>query len=169
MKCLTEGPPDAKIMIIGEAPGCFTEDVEILTPDGWLNISNCDTDTTVAQFNEGVVEFVQPIKVINEDYSGEIVRLSGYLNIGVTPNHRFVIFNSYHNKFMIEEADKLRLSYSEQSLLLSGLKLTGVAISENLIKLLVAVQADGSYDYTGIRFEFSKERKVLKSTSFFVH
>lgn len=158
----TEGPLDAKVLLVGEAPGCFTEDVDVLTTEGWCPISSCDTTTLVAQYDEGKIEFVNPLKIIEEQYTGPIITLSGALNLSVTPNHRFLIYNKYHKKFLVEEADKLRLRYSEQSVILSGLKEDGIQISDNLIKLIVAVQADGSYDETGIRFEFQKERKVIR-------
>jgi len=63
----TEGPPDATIMIVGEAPGCFAEDVEVLTETGWQDIQECTTNTNVAQYNNGAIEFVKPTAVIQEE------------------------------------------------------------------------------------------------------
>jgi len=161
----TEGPPDATIMIVGEAPGCFAEDVEVLTETGWQDIQECTTNTNVAQYNNGAIEFVKPTAVIQEEYSGKVIRLSGGINTVVTPNHRLLIFNKYHNKFLVESAEKLRIKYSGQSIVISGYKLDGTFIDENLVRFIVAVQADGSYEATGIRFEFSKERKIERLLS----
>lgn len=158
----TEGPPDAKIMFVGEAPGCFAEDVEVLTQFGWVWISELSTEDQVAQYNDGIIEFVNPTRIVKENFSGEVVKITGTINTTVTKNHRFLVYNSYHQKFLVEEAGKLRTNYTEQSLILSGSKESGISLDENLLRLIVAVQADGSYDLTGIRFEFSKERKALR-------
>jgi len=162
----TVGPDDARIMLVGEAPGCFTDDTltEVLTREGWIPIQHCTCNNSVAQYDKltGEISFVNPIATTHTTYTGEVVDLNGPITTSVTPNHRFLLYNRYHEDFIVEEASELRLKYAEQAVVLSGMKRTGVELNYRLVQLLVAVQADGSYDETGIRFEFTKQRKSIR-------
>ena len=162
MRVEITGPADAKIMFVGEAPGCFTEKVEVLTQAGWYPIDLCTTEIKVAQYDKGNIEFVYPTNIINKTFSGSIINLGGFIETSVTSKHRFLLFNKYHKNFIVEEADKLRLKYPEQAFIISGSKYEGIDVDDNLIKLICATQADGSYDKTGIRFEFTKQRKIIR-------
>ena len=162
MQVNTEGPLDANIMFVGEAPGCFIEDVEALTQAGWYPISLCTTEIKVAQYDKGNIEFVYPTNIINEHFSGKVTNLNGLIETSVTNNHKFLLYNKYHKNFIVEEADKLRLKYPEQAFIISGSKCEGIDVDDNLIKLICATQADGSYAKTGIQFEFTKQRKIIR-------
>ena len=107
-----DGPTDAQIILIGEAPACFTEDanVEVLTSKGWKHFTDCTTETEVAQYEkkDATITFVKPLQIISEFYNGSVIQLKGYIDTKVTPNHRFLLYNRYHRKHLEEKAQELR-------------------------------------------------------------
>ena len=146
---------------------CMSDDHEILTEKGWQFFNKLGTDR-VAQYNQdGVIEFVQPINFIEEDFDGDMV---GYktsdVDVLYTPEHRVI----YDDKTGLREAKASDFRPAcNKSYIVSGFKRDGRADLTNLERFRIAVQADGfiSDRYTGevhgtipIIIQLKKKRKI---------
>ena len=73
----------------------LTGDHELLTPFGWVNISEVDENTTIAQYNkdDGTIEFVKPVKVSHhhEDRTWLFESSDGKVRQSVSPHHRMYV------------------------------------------------------------------------------
>jgi len=168
----------------------LTGDHELLTPFGWVNISEVDENTTIAQYNkdDGTIEFVKPVKVSHhhEDRTWLFESEQGHVRQHVSPHHRMFLQRRGYEKDSIYMPEVIEAEDLKQSRLNgysrfvnAGLKKTG---NRNALtteeRLLIAISADGSYDTTTInhngelrrtgeisgtvpvRFSFSKQRKI---------
>lgn len=100
-------------------------DHELLTPFGWVNISEVDDNTTIAQYNkdDGTIEFVKPVKVSHhhEDRTWLFESSDGKVRQSVSPHHRMYIERD--KKPLVIEADNLTNTVlSDVSFRLSGTK-----------------------------------------------
>ena len=79
---------------------CYVEGVEVLTSEGWKKIEEVTKDDLVAQYNEGQIEYVHPLKVVSYDHYGDIIyfRTVEGLNLGVTKDHRMLFYNERKKK-----------------------------------------------------------------------
>ena len=69
---------------------CHGEGTEILTPKGWVNFKDIDTNTEVIQYDleTNTMTSVLPSNVINEPYKGKMHRIENQTyNALLTPNH----------------------------------------------------------------------------------
>lgn len=103
----------------------LTGDHELLTPFGWVNISEVDENTTVAQYNkdDGTIEFVKPVKVSHhhEDRTWLFESSDSKVRQSVSPHHRMYVERDGNP--VVIEADNLTNSVlSDVSFRLSGTK-----------------------------------------------
>lgn len=93
---------------------CVTADHEVLTNNGWMRFDNLynkyKTDNEfkqqlkVAQFNDGVMEYVEPTDVFEFDYNGQMYKLeSQQIDFQVTLEHKLYV--KYNNKTEFELID----------------------------------------------------------------
>ncbi len=153
------------VSLYAEAPAwkCYDGETEVLTPEGWVRFDQLEQGTQVAQWEAGVVSFVEPVAYVNQAYTGKAWRLTSQaVDLMVTPDHKMV--------YRPKGSDRLRVC-AVQDLPATGsfphvgyLESEGTTIHPDLLKLLVAVQADGSWversDGWSIDFGFTKERKI---------
>lgn len=69
---------------------CHGEGTEILTPKGWVNFKDINTNTEVIQYDleTNTMTSVLPSNVINESYKGKMYRIENQTyNALLTPNH----------------------------------------------------------------------------------
>lgn len=157
-------------------PDCYDEETEILTPRGWVRFSELSDTDDVAQVDDRQnISFVKPESIIKQKYNGEMYHFTtdrGNIDLMVTPNHRMVRRNSITGKIEVCEAEKAKWHYQWKHLV-AGYKPNGVIGISPFERLLIAFQADGSFesghdeqnqsqvDGTRVlRFNFSKKRKV---------
>lgn len=72
---------------------CLTGDHELLTPNGWKNISDITMQDLVAQWDEeGNIEFVHPVKISSHyaDKTYTFKNSSGSIRQSVSPKHRML-------------------------------------------------------------------------------
>jgi len=89
--------------------GCYSEDTEILTENGWKLFKDLNKQEKVATMNQQTknIEFHKPKKYFKYKYDGYMYNFtSKNMNLLVTPNHRMYI----NNKFKL--ADKVRIKDS---------------------------------------------------------
>jgi len=144
---------------------CFHPDTEVLTRSGWRRIVDIDETVEVVQATPGPdceihLDWAYPLEVFSMEHpSGQLVHLRNEgIDIRVTPDHRMLAFNvnGDHKVVMPGEFGKVRTWANAGILGGHGFS----TVPEHVLRLAVATQADGSYDNSGIRFGFSKERKV---------
>lgn len=93
-------------------PSCFVDGYKILTKDkGWVEFKNLTGEELVATLNKDTqkLEFQKIIKIINQDYTGEIIKLEskGFL-AEVTPNHKFITIDQNLDKLKFITAEKFK-------------------------------------------------------------
>lgn len=168
---------------------CLSGGTELLTPSGWKSVKDITTADMVMQWNtDGSMNFVNP-EVISSHEAATTYRVSnlqGHVQQHVSPNHRVVVERDVQGrnpgtKLMEFRAGELR----EQDLdVRTRFINTGVVKSADGLpteltpreRLLIAIQADGSFDRTvradgtlkrdgsrtgfvPCRFSFAKDRK----------
>lgn len=159
-------------------PDCYDENTEILTDNGWKLFKDLNkNEDLVAQFERGVIDFVKPIKYIDQYYEGDMINFysdKNKIDLLVTPNHRMIRYNeNIIDKYQIIEADKIKYNH-KKNLIVSGKKQGNIDVLTPYEKLLIAFQADGrckidkdrNHGILGgkyiLDFNFSKERKIQK-------
>lgn len=168
-------PPDARTITIVEGE-CFPGSAEIMTPSGWVALSDYQAGK-VAQYRNGQIEFVNPLARIQKPFSGHLVRYEsrGYVS-ETTPGHRLVSIDHKGNTYKHTASEGPR---NAQNLIprVGVLNGVGLGLSKAQIAVCLAVSADASIDvrkqsYAGgaarnlapsdryARFGFKKDRKV---------
>lgn len=154
-------PKDSKELIIVEGE-CFRGDTEILTPEGWIRLDKYNGQMVMQVDNLLQGNFVKPIAYINKYYEGHILEhktKNGTLR--ATENHN-IFYKNRKNEFF----KKKFLDVPKGAIIPTSIDFDGeINIEENLLRLLVAIQADGSLDYRKngnihIRFTIKKQRKA---------
>lgn len=140
---------------------CYSEDTEILTPNGWKTFGDLKKGEKVAQYENGLITFVEPLDVVWQSYAG-LMYEDPTTKFKVTPNHR-VLYKAFKSgKEHIVRADEFKCS-SDKRYIVGGKKQGGsLNLSTPFIKLLVATQADGHFncDSSAVTFTFVKQRKT---------
>lgn len=149
----------------GEAK-CFHPDVEVLTKSGWKRILALGKEEEVIQAVPGKwgstkLEWAVPTEVFSANHpSRKLVKLNCLgMDLEVTPDHRMLVWGGRgenHQVVMPEEINKAR--YWANSGVLVGESLYD--LPESLLRIAVAVQADGNISNGGIRLGFSRTRKI---------
>lgn len=167
---------DIDIILVDE---CFHPDVELLTDQGFIKISELKRDEKIASMDleTGLVTFDVPLHYLEKDYSGEMCKLvtDRAISFNTTINHdQVVIRENIRKKVKIREID----SYSK-FILTAPSGMSGKSL-DAWDRLAIAFQADGSYNLytkgatrhtnkyvkdgyseetTSIQFSLVKERK----------
>jgi predicted phosphodiesterase len=144
---------------------CFSEDVEVLTPTGWVPIIDVNIGDTVGTINKTtqVFEFNKVNdKFVYNNYKELYHIKSTVVDVMVTDKHGLLGFNQNNNKLEEFDAKYLATTNKRYKFMCGALKneSKGIDLSEAFIRLLVNISADGSIEDTGIRFHLKKERKI---------
>jgi hypothetical protein len=151
------------VIVIDE---CFTGETEILTEQGFVKFNKLDKNLKIAQWKEGKINFITPIRHIEKDYDGKLInfRLKDKVYLPVTPNHNQPILKN--GKSDVIKFKNLKSQHR--------LPVTGIGVDNNtrlgkLERVMIALQADGSIhnvsktrNTTIAVFSFSKERKIKR-------
>jgi len=82
-------------------PECHRDTAEILTSKGWKLIKDVDPNEKVATLNtnNNQIEYHKLLRKIDEKYTGKMIKIKGrYIDLLVTPNHKFWVINKNTNK-----------------------------------------------------------------------
>ena len=76
-------------------PSCQLADTQILTEKGWKYISDIEVGENILTVTEDKKIEIKPVlRKIDEPYKGKLIHLKGrFIDIKVTPNHRFPILD----------------------------------------------------------------------------
>lgn len=144
---------------------CFSEDVEVLTPTGWVPIIDVNVGDTVGTINKDTQAFEfnkVNDKFVYDNYKELYHIKSTVVDVMVTDKHGLLGFNQNNNKLEEFDAKYLATTSKRYKFMCGALKneTQGIDLSEALIRLLVNISADGSIEDNGIRFHLKKERKI---------
>lgn len=146
---------------------CYSGDTEVLTPKGWVRFDRYSGEPVAQWSAGGAIEFVFPEAWAAKDVGRTIGIRSGQnggVDFSVTPRHRMVVTQPDGSSPHIIEAEETNARHLHIPRVgyLDG---PGLDLSDDEIRLLIAIQADGTIDvrqhggFQYVRFGFSKERK----------
>ena len=143
------------------------DETELLTPFGWKNLGDIEEGDVVAQFENDTIDFVRAQHVV-EPYKDIVVKTR---RIEATLNHD-MLYKNHESSHWYKDRWCEVLKKNNVHVPVGGkYDGMGLPISDDYLRFLVWVQADGHYaqrvsKYTGvlhqlgIEFHFSKKRKV---------
>jgi hypothetical protein len=134
--------------------GCLTADHEVLTPSGWVPIS--EKPPVIMQRNG---TFAEVSNWIDKPYTGSFVEWEGTaISIKMTGDHRV-----YYTTDQRSTQCKAALRVPKSANIELSAYYQGGSMSEPLAALYAAYHCDGEYPgYNKVRFNFHKERKILR-------
>lgn len=145
---------------------CYTPGHELLTPDGWKLIEDVTVEDQVYQYHkDGTGSFVNPVRVINKDYCGNIYTSTRRsVKYAVTENHDMV----YHSPRtgIVKRKASHKPASDEKFIQRTILPVDSeYPISDAMIELSVALQADGNCQVRdnnncSWQVQISKDKKI---------
>ena len=144
---------------------CFSEDVEVLTPTGWIPIIDINIGDSVGTINKDTQAFEfnkVNDKFVYDNYKELYHIKSSIVDVMVTDKHGLLGFNKDTNKLEDFDAKYLATTSKRYKFMCGALNNNskGIDLSEAFIRLLVNISADGNIEDSGIRFHLKKERKI---------
>lgn len=157
--------------IVGVDIGCLDKDTEVLTPNGWIKISEYndqniliyDDKTNKAYYEKPPMYIKQPC---DEFYH---FKNKKGLDQMVSEEHRMLVFKGHKFKKQVvlqpQELNQFSLKKGYYNFKTSfEIVNNGLDLTENQIRILVMVQADGCLKKNNlIELHFSKERKIERA------
>ena len=147
---------------------CVDDQTEVLTYNGWKKVNTIKEDEAIAVWTKKYkkILFEIPYKWNSYDYSGNLLHFEGRtLDQLVTPEHKIPHYTSKDNYFKKEQA-KYITGRKNLRVPINGYYNGNLKYPITLIKLAVAIQADGSYKRnTRIRFHLKKKEKIINLLS----
>lgn len=97
----------------GATGGCYSEDTEILTAQGWRSFADVSVGDGVATLNTstGEMEFQSVSRIWTYDSYRELISMTGKgFDLLVTPDHRMLIENRRTGKYVFKTAEQIESS-----------------------------------------------------------
>lgn len=133
---------------------CMSEDTEILGQYGWQKYNQVKKGDTIATFNveRGVIEYLPVKKVFAKKYKGKMFNLKNRISDQlISPEHRVVRKRFGADGYVLEPIEKI-INFKSPFMVPVGSQGSiygGADLSENIIKLLAWIIAEGSLDKNG--------------------
>jgi len=143
-------------------PNCLSMDTEILTKTGWKGPDTISFDDEIANFDKelGVIGWFKPHAIFKSEFKKrEMIEFTNqHIKWRVTSDHRVVSIDRKSGKLFVNKAIDLP---KDCHILHSAITCAQeYPITDELLKLCVAIQADGHFVSQVVRFIFKKKRKV---------
>jgi hypothetical protein len=141
---------------------CFSEDTELLTMNGWKRHDEIDIGDPLATMNRDTskLEYQPALKKFEQDYAGDMYHFeSNAMDHLVTPNHKMLYHTQYTNDWKTCTAE----DFGETGKIIpvsAENTLPDHDVTDEMLRLMVWVVADGSLSWNKVRFGFKKDRKV---------
>lgn len=166
--------------IVGVDIGCIDCDTEILTPNGWIKISEYNNqDILVYDYFKDCAFFDTPLAYIKNkcDVFYHFKSDKG-LDQMLSAEHKMIVWRGYKNKGYTKNIDlalNVFNAHNECTKSNRCIKTTfdyngvGLNLSDDIIRVLVMISADGRIRYnktlnsTYVELHFSKERKIKRA------
>ena len=145
-----------------QAAKCFHPDTEVLTKTGWVRLSDLTEGTEIAAAHMGdnfkcEILWQAPTRLTTRQAETLIHLKNEGIDLLVTPDHRMAAWRANGNAYQPAPIEMNKARYWPNA----GVEEKGQEQEEEgLLRLAVATQADGSYTSSGIRFGFTKPRKI---------
>jgi hypothetical protein len=141
---------------------CFPEGHEVLTPDGWVDISVWQPETPIMQWwPDGTLNWCTSAGKVEHQHNGDMVRLTGPFVRGLfTPDHR--VPRKTATKVSDRTAGWIASHSGLDKVPASGSFVGGDSeLTPDQVRFIVATSADGCFTKEGeLRFGFRKQRKI---------
>ena len=152
----------------GEEYNCFTGDVEVLTPHGWVRFDAWQGEPIMQWWPDGRASFEDSPGSLRKHYSGPVVDVhSTFLDATMTPEHRLV---ARRERGVIERPASFLLNHAG----LDGVPASGLwdGCTDSLFtpaeaRLMVAIAADGCVvprktEPDAIQIGLRRQRKIAR-------
>lgn len=146
----------------GATGHCFSEDVEVLTPLGWKRVIDVQLGELVGTYNKQTREFEYNKvndKFIYDDYAKLYHIKSNCIDIMTTDKHGFIGYGATGKLKEFTAKDLSKMSAVKIPLACQGGN-PPIALSDDMIRLLVNISADACIEGKSFRFHLKKERKI---------
>ena len=151
----------------GASGHCFSEDVEILVANkGWIKVLDVQQSDNVATYNKQTGQFEWNCvrdKFVYDNYKELYHIKSSTIDLMVTDKHGLIGFNASNGRleeFTAEELIKSSKRYNIPLACTLNENSTGVALSDDELRLVVNICADASIEDRSFRWHIKKERKI---------
>lgn len=147
----------------GATGHCFSEDVEVITPNGWVKIIDVNKGDLVGTYNKKTKMFEYNKvndKFVYENYK-ELYRIkSNCIDVMTTDKHGFIGYtpSGVYKEFTAEELSKM--SRIRIPLACQSFTDLDINLSDDIIRLLVNISSDACIEDNSFRFHLKKERKI---------
>lgn len=147
----------------GATGHCFSEDVEVLTPNGWKKIMDVNIGQLVGTYNKKTKAFEfnkVNDKFIYDNYE-ELYHIKGNcIDVMTTDKHGFIGYtpNGIYKEFTAEDLSKM--PKIKIPLACQGTADMGIDLDDSSIRLLVNICSDACIEDNSFRFHLKKERKI---------
>ena len=139
---------------------CFHPDVEVLTKRGWVAMKDMDPNEKVATpyVKQGCkVEMKWEVPLRLTKSTGRLTRIHNQgIDLRVTEDHRMVGWTLQGNVRSVTPKNLNLLRYIPNV----GMLEDGGSVDPDILRLAIAIQADGSYSGRKVKFGFTKKRKI---------
>ncbi|MEE8389919.1 MAG: DNA polymerase, partial [Anaerolineae bacterium] len=138
---------------------CFSDDTEVLTESGFKLFEDLERGELVAQWENGKITYTAPLDYQRVWYEGDMIHVAGrrQVDLLVSPNHNCILQRMNGAVFTIKanEYERQR-AWQTQAGMLEGAEVE----NEDLLRVVVAIQADGSERTGNYRIWLKKPRKI---------
>lgn len=151
----------------GASGHCFSEDVEVVTPSGWKRIIDVQLGELVGTYNKQTKEFEYNKvndKFVYDNYTELYHIKSNCIDIMTTDKHGFIGYSRATGKLKEFTAEELSKMPTVKIPLACQGGNPPIALSDDMIRLLVNISADASIEDNSFRFHLKKERKIKHLT-----
>lgn len=150
----------------GASGHCFSEDVEVITPAGWKRVIDIQLGELVGTYNKQTKEFEYNKvndKFVYDNYSKLYHIKSNCIDIMTTDKHGFIGYGATGKLKEFTAKDLGKMSTVKIPLACQGGN-PPIALSDDMIRLLVNISADACIEGKSFRFHLKKERKIKHLT-----
>jgi hypothetical protein len=135
---------------------CLTGDHEILTKTGWVNLHEWRGGEIACWNPNGEIISFQTASPNIFDYSGEMTAIESQRCSQIsTPEHKMPVWTEKG-----WEAKEVKNLIKRFAMAFTGYRQIGKRCGEKELRVIIMTQADGHYTEKGIRYHFSKKRKI---------
>ena len=157
--------PDVTTLYICEGE-CLTPDTEVLTPEGWVRFDQYNGQDEVCQWDDGKLDFVKPLAFVKKDHiNGRIFNFKTRdFSMSTTPKHRLPMIPTYKTKtnLVVKTAETIGTGSGYKVPRVGELSGDGLKLTDDMVRLAVAVSADFSERKSSWYGNFKKERKIKR-------
>lgn len=144
-------------------PNCFDEETEVLTPSGWKRIKDLEKNKDkVAQWDNGKITFVLPTGYTSGHSANLVEIFNQHIDLATTSDHRCLL--RHRKTGELKTFDAVKYPEDWEQLNAGSYAGGGCKLTKDEIRLMIAIQADGSWSQNkgALDFSFRKLRKLAR-------